>query len=220
MLHNMLGFGGRMARFEYFLACMGLGVLTLLVVLALVLGFRPDGGSIADYRTSVPPGLILTLLLVVLPFYLWFSLAFQAKRIRDIGWKPIYVLPGWIAAVAFDRLVAHAIPGLAVSAGGGTLLGTFFNLGMALCLMFWPGRPATASGTAILTTVLCPTREAIARQSRRVAPPRCGRPQHRASHPSRPALAAAVCSQRGRACRRYQPGSRLNNYKNVITFGP
>ena len=142
MLHNMLGFGGRMARFEYFLASMGLGVLTLLVVLALVLGFRPDGGSIADYRTSVPPGLILTLLLVVLPFYLWFSLAFQAKRIRDIGWKPIYVLPGWIAAVAFDRLVAHAIPGLAVSAGGGTLLGTFFNLGMALCLMFWPGRPA------------------------------------------------------------------------------
>lgn len=134
MLHNVLGFGGRMGRLEYFLACMALGFLTMLLVLAVVLGFKPHGESLADVRTSVPPGLILTLLLGVLPFYLWFSLAFQAKRIRDIGWNPVYVMPGWVALVAFCGMVGHAIPGLA-------LFGSLFNLAMALCLLFWPSRP-------------------------------------------------------------------------------
>jgi uncharacterized membrane protein YhaH (DUF805 family) len=142
MLHILLGFGGRMSRLEYFLACLALGFLTMLLVVALVLGFKPHGESMAGVRASMPHGLVMMLLLVVLPFYLWFSLAFQAKRIRDIGWNPVYVLPGWIAAVTFDRLVAYTIPGLAWGAGGGTLLGTLFNLAMALCLLFWPSRPA------------------------------------------------------------------------------
>lgn len=134
MLHNVLGFGGRLGRLEYFLACMALGFLTSLLVLALVLGFRPHGESMAGVRETMPPGLLTMLLLVVLPFYLWFSLAFQAKRIRDIGWNPVLVLPGWIAVVAFGMIGAHAIPGLA-------LVGGLFNLGMALCLLFWPSRP-------------------------------------------------------------------------------
>ena len=130
MLHNVLGFGGRMSRLDYFLACMALALLTMLLSLALVLGFKPQGESLTYLRESVPPRLIMTLLLVVLPFYLWFSLAFQAKRIRDIGWNPAYVLPLWIAVVGFDRIAAHAIPDLAPSAGGGTLLGGLFNLAL------------------------------------------------------------------------------------------
>ncbi|MDB5704780.1 MAG: putative rane protein of unknown function [Sphingomonas bacterium] len=145
MLHNVLGFGGRMGRLEYFLCSLVFAMLMLLVIVALFFGFAPHFGAAgAGGRSSVPPGFILTLLVVVLPVYLWFSLAFQAKRFRDMGWNPLYVLPGWIAAQVIDRFVAFAIPSLALAPGTGTLVGTLLSLFMGCALLFWPSAPSTA----------------------------------------------------------------------------
>lgn len=134
MLHNILGFGGRIGRLEYFLISIVFGLFVTLLVLALKLGLAPHG------MTPGSPGstaFLLVLLLIVLPIYLWFSLALQAKRFRDIGWDPLYVIPGWIFAnmvngvltVAF--LTVHWIP----------WIGLLFNLFMSLALLFWPSGP-------------------------------------------------------------------------------
>jgi uncharacterized membrane protein YhaH (DUF805 family) len=141
MLNNILGFGGRMGRLEYFLACMGLGFFVILLMLALIFGFKPHGESYAS--AGVPTGLTLALLIVVLPIYLWFALAFQAKRLRDMGWNPLYVMPAYFWLLLVDRFVSFTMPTLAVGhhAGSGTLIGALFNLAMCLCLLFWPSKP-------------------------------------------------------------------------------
>ena len=136
MLHNILGFGGRMGRLEYFLACLGLSFLVMLLVVALIAGFAPhiERGA----KPSLPPGLMVMLLAVVLPIWLWFALAFQSKRYRDMGWNPLYVIPGSIGALTIIGLLSPFVPGLA-------LLGVLLNLALSLCLMFWPSEP-TGSG--------------------------------------------------------------------------
>lgn len=136
MLHNILGFGGRMGRLEYFLACLGLGFLVMLLVVALLAGFAPhiERGA----KPSFPPGLMVMLLAVVLPIYLWFALAFQAKRYRDMGWNPLYVIPGSIGGLTIITLLSPFVPGLA-------LLGGLLNIALSFCLWFWPSEP-TGSG--------------------------------------------------------------------------
>lgn len=132
MFHTILGFGGRMGRLEFFLACLGLGFLMGLLVFALIAGFQPHierGG-----KPSFPTGLIIVLVVVVLPIYLWFGLAFQAKRLRDMGWNPLYVIPGSIAAFTIMALLSPFVPGLA-------LVSLLLNFLQVLCLFFWPSQP-------------------------------------------------------------------------------
>lgn len=135
MFHTILGFGGRMARREYFFANMALGLLVSLMILALIAGFTPDLGR--GHRGPPPIGLTVMLLVVVLPFYLWFALAFQAKRYRDIGWNPLYVMPGSIGALTIILLLSPFVPGL-------TLIGGLLNLSLSLCLLFWPSQPTSS----------------------------------------------------------------------------
>lgn len=132
MLHNILGFGGRMGRLEYFLASLALGFLVMMLVVALVAGFMPQLGH--GERGQMPRGLMIILLGIVLPIYLWFGLAFQAKRFRDMGWNPIYWIPGSIAACVIIMLLSPFAPGLA-------LIGGLFNILLGLCLLFWPSQP-------------------------------------------------------------------------------
>jgi len=133
MLHTILGFGGRLGRLEFFLACVGLGFLVMLLVLALFAGFAPhiERGA----KLSLPTGLIAMLYVIVLPIYLWFGLALQAKRFRDMGWNPLYVMPGSIAGFTIMSLLSPFVPGLA-------LLNVVLNLLLGLCLLFWPSQPA------------------------------------------------------------------------------
>lgn len=146
MLHTILGFGGRLGRLEYFIISLVFGILVGLMILALFLGFIPHGATAAEAKASLEsPGLLLILLLVIVPIYLWFSLALQAKRLRDIGWNPLYVIPGWIAVITIDRFVAMAFPAVALGPSSGTLVGLLINLFMTGSLLFWPSAP---TGTA------------------------------------------------------------------------
>ena len=134
MLHNILGFGGRIGRLEYFLISMVFGLFMSLLVLALRLGLAPHGLTLGSPGSTA---FLLILLLIVLPIYLWFSFALQAKRFRDIGWDPLYVIPGWIfanmviGALTLVFLTVHSIP----------WIGLLFNLFMSLALLFWPSGP-------------------------------------------------------------------------------
>ncbi|MEO9130431.1 MAG: DUF805 domain-containing protein [Sphingomonas sp.] len=132
MLHNILGFGGRMGRLEYFLARLGLGILVGLLTLALIFGFMPHLGH--GERGPVPIGLAVILLAVVLPIYLWFALAFQAKRLRDMGWNPVYFIPGSIMLFVTLQYAARTVPSL-------VMVSALLNLAQCLCLWFWPSAP-------------------------------------------------------------------------------
>lgn len=132
MLHNILGFGGRMGRLEYFLACMALGFLVGMLVLALIFGFMPHLGH--GERGPVPAGLTAMLVGIVLPIYLWFALAFQAKRYRDMGWNPLYVIPGTFAAGMVIGLLSPFVHWLPI-------VGVLLNVTLSLCLWFWPSQP-------------------------------------------------------------------------------
>jgi len=131
MLHNILGFGGRLGRLEFFLSCLALGFLVMLLVLALIAGFAPHFERGAK---SLPPGLMVAFYVIVMPIYLWFGLALQAKRLRDMGWNPLYVIPGSIAAFTIMALLSPFVPGLAA-------LSMVLNLLLGLCLLFWPSEP-------------------------------------------------------------------------------
>lgn len=145
MLHNVLGFGGRLGRLEYFIFSTVLVVVLLLPALALLVGLGREVETIVGGGTSsAPPGLILTVAILLLLIYLWFALAFQAKRLRDIGWNPVHVMPVWIGAIILDRLVAFAVPALALGAGSGTLVGALLNLFMTGAVLFWPSGPSSA----------------------------------------------------------------------------
>ena len=134
MLHNILGFGGRMGRLEFFFACLGLCFLLTLIVIALIAGFAPH---IERGETLVfPPGLKVMLWVVVLPIYLWFGLAFQAKRLRDMGWNPLYFIPISFAVSVILEFVGRFVPALA-------LLNALLSLAQCLCLLFWPSAPGS-----------------------------------------------------------------------------
>lgn len=142
MFHNILGFGGRMGRLEYFLVSLVFALFMALLILALVLGLAPHGLTPGNARASLgASSLLIVLLLVVVPIYLWFSLAFLAKRIRDIGWNPLFVILGWIGAIMIDRFVAMTVPAMALGHGSGTLAGLLLNLFMYGSLLFWPSAP-------------------------------------------------------------------------------
>lgn len=78
--------------------------------------------------------------------FLWITFTLQAMRIRDIGWKPIIVIPAWVLILAIDGFMAIKFP--AWSAGKGhhqTIIGLLTNLGFYGVLLFWPSGPETGS---------------------------------------------------------------------------
>jgi uncharacterized membrane protein YhaH (DUF805 family) len=170
MLSNILGFGGRIGRLEYFLLCLALGFATVLVVFAMAFGTMPRGGAGGVAPHHVPTALILMLVVFVLPVYLWFAFAFQAKRIRDIGWNPLYVILGWIAVIALDRAVAMIVPTVALGSGGGTLVGGLINLAMCGILLFWPSAPADSAWSEQVYHTAPPTPPAPRPAPRAAAP--------------------------------------------------
>jgi uncharacterized membrane protein YhaH (DUF805 family) len=136
MFGFLLGFNARLGRLHFVLATVGLAVLVVLVMVAMIsAGLRPPAGLGTG---SLPPLLVAAGLVILL--WAWASLNLHAMRIRDIGWNPALVIPGWILAELVDRLIATKFPALAVSASHhGTMAGALINLVLGLVLVFWPG---------------------------------------------------------------------------------
>lgn len=130
-----LGFGGRIGRLRYLgltlLLGVALGVLTM--VLALPAGLRSGGRAAAA-------GELLWIVLIVAPPMLYGNAALMAKRFRDIGWAPRYVIPAWAALYVADAVVAATVPALAIADGTRTPVGLFVDLALVAALLLWPGR--------------------------------------------------------------------------------
>jgi uncharacterized membrane protein YhaH (DUF805 family) len=147
MLAAIFSFRGRLNRIQYFLG--GCGLALALVALAVILFVGALSGRSSGRPDIASLGLTALFCLVVLvPLYAWISFSLQARRFRDIGWEPAFVIPAWIGLDVLDRILVMAAPQFAVSAGAGvSLLGLLLNLGLGLCLLFWPGRPGYDIGS-------------------------------------------------------------------------
>jgi uncharacterized membrane protein YhaH (DUF805 family) len=150
MVSLLFGFGGRIGRLEYFLLSCALVIIATLLFFMIVSGLAPHDAmpaGAASREAMVRP--VLIAVVVIAPIIIWFSLALQAKRLRDMGWNPAIVIPAWFAIMLFDKLVANAVPSLAIGHGTGssTLFGGLFNLAICLCLLFWPSAPGGAGAT-------------------------------------------------------------------------
>ena len=66
--------------------------------------------------------------------FIWLSFTLHSMRIRDIGWDPVCVIPGWIAVAIIDGLVAGKIPAIALGDSTGTIVGALVNLALFLAL--------------------------------------------------------------------------------------
>ena len=138
MLEAAFSFQGRLNRLQYFLGCMALGLGAGVITVALFLGFIRSGGPDAMAQALIPLGLLV---LFGLPLFLWISFSLQTRRIRDIGWNPLYVIPGWILVGVVDLMIARAVPTLALTKlHNQTAVGALINFGLSCALLFWPGR--------------------------------------------------------------------------------
>jgi len=130
MVAMVLGFGGRMGRLRYFLWSLGLAAVLTAVTMVLVIGAMGGGEES-----------LMGVVLVVAPLAIWGNAALMAKRFRDIGWPPLWVLPGWVCFGIIDAWVAMEVPALAAGDNGQTVVGMLVELGLFLALLFWPGCP-------------------------------------------------------------------------------
>jgi uncharacterized membrane protein YhaH (DUF805 family) len=142
-LSAVFSFRGRLNRIQYFLGSWALGtaiVVLLVVVVASVVGMA--GGGALDRAALLKLGVTALLaLLVIVPLYFWVSFSLQARRFRDIGWEPVFVIPAWIGLDIVDRVAVMGAPQIAVIHGMGiSWFGLLLNLGLGGCLLFWPGR--------------------------------------------------------------------------------
>lgn len=135
MVGTILGFGGRIGRLRYLMWSLALAAALTALVFTFVFGLAPDVMT----RAAVA-GLAIKVVLIVLPIFLWATTALAAKRFRDIGWRPLYVIPGWALAILCDTLVALAMPALAIGESDQTPVGLSLSLLMVGALLFWPGR--------------------------------------------------------------------------------
>ena len=135
MLGFLFGFNARLGRLHYFLATIAVAVgMTALIFayVTYVLHDTPSGMRVTpDLMTW--PVIVLALVFALITFTL------QSMRIRDIGWDPVCVIPGWIALLVVDSVVASKIPAWSLGPEHhGTVVGALVNLGLLLALTFWP----------------------------------------------------------------------------------
>jgi uncharacterized membrane protein YhaH (DUF805 family) len=140
MLETVFSFSGRINRLQYFASIVALTAALFVPVLMIGIGLLAHGGVGAK-----PPLATLALLglffLLAIPPFLWVSFSLQARRFRDIGWNPLYVIPGWMVFNVFDRVIAQFVPALTMGRlYHQTWLGLAVGLGLGCALLFWPGR--------------------------------------------------------------------------------
>jgi uncharacterized membrane protein YhaH (DUF805 family) len=135
MLSFLFGFDARLGRMHYFLATIALAVVMTAICFV-----------IATYVfENTPKAMLSTTNLLTWPviaamvFFGWMTFTLQSMRIRDIGWDPVCVIPGWIALLIVDKLVASKIPAWSLDHDrNGTIVGALVNFGLVLALTFWP----------------------------------------------------------------------------------
>ncbi len=134
MLEGAFSLGGRIGRLRFFLDSLALAAGCVVLAILLVVLAAPVRHAALGFAFFG-----LCAVLVAAPV-LWVSLSLYARRWRDIGLDPLYLIPGWIVLEIADALVAARVPAWSLAEHGGTALGALVNAGLTLALFFWPGR--------------------------------------------------------------------------------
>ena len=141
MLGAVFSFRGRIGRLQYFAGLVGLFVAVILAAVFAVFSLGSLEAVKADPSRALPALLIV---LAAVPLWIWISLSLQARRLRDMGFNPLIVIPALIAFSALDQVLGAAIYGGGVMAMQHTPLEPLVNLAYSCCLLFWPGKPVDA----------------------------------------------------------------------------
>jgi uncharacterized membrane protein YhaH (DUF805 family) len=136
MLGYLFGFNARIGRLHYFLASIGLAIVITGVIFAIAsAAYHGNAKAIPMTVKQMQWPLI-----AVAAMFCLATLTLQSMRFRDIGWDPVCVIPGWIALMIVDYLIAIKIPAMSLGPEhDGTIVGALTNLGLFLALTFWPG---------------------------------------------------------------------------------
>jgi len=142
MLNYVFGFNARMGRLAFFFCSIVVGFGFVMLAYGIT-GNVPTSSRmdvlLAQATNSFP---------LKIAFYGVFVICFmlQSMRVRDIGWDPVCVMPGWFVVMIFDKLLATKFPALALTAEhNSTVVGALVNLGLGLALTFWPSGDAESS---------------------------------------------------------------------------
>ena len=103
MLEAVFSFRGRLGRLQYFVGGLALGMAIIVPLVMIGVSMFAHGGVGA----KPPLGLLALFALVAVPLFLWISLSLQARRLRDIGWNPLYVIPAVFAVDLIDQTIAR-----------------------------------------------------------------------------------------------------------------
>ena len=132
MLGFLFGFNARLGRLHFFLATIASAVLMTVIFIAIA------GLAFQNAPKGMIPSLTSWQVIAAAVLFIWVNLTLQSMRIRDIGWDPVCVIPGWFAASIIDGLVAGKFPAIALGGQLGTIVGALVNLALFLALLFWP----------------------------------------------------------------------------------
>ena len=140
MLPVPFSFAGRIGRWSFFKASAALSISGILPVI-LVIAFA---GALRSGNTAAWIGLVVLVALFAAVVF-WIGLTLQTRRCRDIGCNPLVAMMVVAGVQVSDLVLAHLMPG--ISRSGGTVLGSLFNLGWMLCLLFWPSSTRDVTGS-------------------------------------------------------------------------
>jgi uncharacterized membrane protein YhaH (DUF805 family) len=137
MLGFLFGFNARLRRLPFFLATMAVAILMTAICFAIF------SYAFQHWPMGTVPNLALALtlwpILAAAGLFGWLTFTLYAMRIRDIGWDPVCVIPGWIAVMIIDYLIATKFPAMSLGPEHhGTAVGGLVNLALTLALLFWP----------------------------------------------------------------------------------
>ncbi|WP_315786373.1 DUF805 domain-containing protein [Bradyrhizobium sp. SZCCHNPS1003] len=153
MLGFIFGFNARLGRLQYFLASLGLALVSVVLIVVVAVGLAALAPQKSELTVSLPIVVLIGLCLVA-------NLMLQAMRFRDIGWDPVCVIPAWIAVMVLDYVIAGRFPEYAAtSSHHGTWVGALVNLGLSVALLFFPSGADDAQlsgGTPVSRTPSAP----------------------------------------------------------------
>src|SRR3954468_3728821 len=145
MLGFLFGFNARLGRLHFFLAMIATAVLMT------VISFAIARHALQNAPQGMIPSLTSWQVITAAILFIWLSFTLYAMRIRDIGWDPVCVIPGWIAVMIIDYLIATKFPARSLEPEHhGTGVGGLISLALPRALLFWPSGhyedPAPDSG--------------------------------------------------------------------------
>ncbi len=146
MLGFIFGLNARLGRLQYFLITIGVAVLMTGICFVVA---RQAWQSAAN---GVPPSIdsLKGPAIVIGIIFMLITVTLQSMRIRDIGWDPVCVIPGWVTILIVDMVVAKKFPGLSLGAEHhSTAISALVNLALMLALLFWPSAADESSPPAL-----------------------------------------------------------------------